>query len=411
MKGIRVNLPFPQRVLAFCLALFSCTSLCVAQERSNIFAQLGVEYLVIKNKFPVEVFVAVDGKWQGRVARNSTAYMPVEGFVTRDSGFDADGNLQIRHAFGGFEVRPQMELRFVGGPMEVKSSPNAESQKVWIDGRGTLDISYVKRNGMLGHIIGPPPFEISEYEYETMGKFIEGEPRGWEANAKTYGPATTLSPQEALLLGIGSSGSTTFVVYGNFKPQGKLEVTPQQFGQGFSVAIKGSVNTKATGKKAVLRVSGKRNREREIKLNPSSGESMTFITQMALAEEGEYKIDFLIDGNLVATETVTLIGPKQEPVLPPVAPRRPCGRIGVSCHCIICVPRYGDRSIPPVNTQPQQASTPQPSIGQTIADAIKQGLEDGLGVSQPVNSQPNPPPSVPAGVSPGGTEGGGAPQW
>jgi formylglycine-generating enzyme required for sulfatase activity len=102
----------------------------------------GPAYLNVYNKHGSDVFVWVNGKYQGYVPSGVMAYMPREGFATLDSGVQADGSVKADHAYGGWERRAQLDILvagFEGGDPEkpvlwraVAGSERADDFFLWV---------------------------------------------------------------------------------------------------------------------------------------------------------------------------------------------------------------------------------------------------------------------------------------
>jgi len=196
-----------------------CAGLCdTMAQAGNTFAQSGLGILAVTNQHSVAIYVGVDDVWQGVVPAKTTAYMPVEGFVTQDSGFDAEGNLNIKHAFGGFEVKPSMEFKFrsvSSYPMPVPGKPG-ESKATMIEGTDQFSPSIANSQGIAWCIVGPGPYDFNPVFLESMVKITEGRPRGdWSTTAAKLGEPYQVSGKEAAeLAGSGSSGGGQITVYG-----------------------------------------------------------------------------------------------------------------------------------------------------------------------------------------------------
>lgn len=188
------------------------------KEAINIFEQDGVAILAVTNKHPVAIYVGVDGVWQGTVSARSTAYMPVEGFATLDSGFDAEGNLNIKHAFGGFRVRPQMDFNYRSVTpyrVNVPDKPG-ETKETMIEGVDPLPAANANDQGILWITVGEPPYDRNPLQLERMVKMQEDRPAAdWTTQASKLGEPYLVSGSEAVkAAGAGSSAGGKVTVYG-----------------------------------------------------------------------------------------------------------------------------------------------------------------------------------------------------
>ncbi len=76
-------------------------------------AALADDVLFVKNNFKYRLYIRVNGEWQGYVDPGRVAYMPQEGFVTEDSGFQADGTLKVTHSYGGWPISNTFRIEAV----------------------------------------------------------------------------------------------------------------------------------------------------------------------------------------------------------------------------------------------------------------------------------------------------------
>lgn len=130
------------------------------------------DVVFFKNSGQYRMFVWINGAYQGWVNAGTTVYMPREGFVTQDSGFQPDGTLKTTHSHGGWEV---------GGLLEFKAfsaSFDMEGKRVAYYSTGT--VPYKKGDKRLGLASGKDATAVlpSDYEMETAGKMQAERPPG-----------------------------------------------------------------------------------------------------------------------------------------------------------------------------------------------------------------------------------------
>lgn len=195
----------PQVVLS--LLLFLSTGLLLRAD----------DVIFFKNSGMYRMYVWINGSYQGWVdGGGTTVYMPSEGFVTQDSGFQEDGTLRITRSHGGWEERDTLEFHACTAVFEKEGVRTAYYS-------GGI-IPYQRDDKRLGFTCGedaPPPTMPSDYEKETAGKMQGGkEPRdllGLLSSGKEE-------------VGGGFSGSVSGnavfpLYYAGYKKQEKIDLT------------------------------------------------------------------------------------------------------------------------------------------------------------------------------------------
>lgn len=98
---------------------------------------LADDVLFVKNQWSHRLHIWANGVYQGFVDPGQVAYMPQEGFVTEDSGIQADGSLKMNHAYGGWPVRGTFSIEGASAPFEQDGQQvSFYSQGSQNDGRG-----------------------------------------------------------------------------------------------------------------------------------------------------------------------------------------------------------------------------------------------------------------------------------
>lgn len=85
----------------YMIAAFAVTAILLVPAKSE-------DLLYVKNQWRFRIYINVNGSWQGYVNPGKTVYMPQEGFVTLDSGFQDNGELKMTHSYGGWPIRKDL---------------------------------------------------------------------------------------------------------------------------------------------------------------------------------------------------------------------------------------------------------------------------------------------------------------
>ena len=126
-----------------------------------------------KNSGQYRMFVWVNGSYQGFVDPGTTVYMPREGFVTQDSGFQPDGTLKTTHSHGGWDAKGLFEYQAFSASFEMDGSKVAYYT--------TATVPYKQGDKRLGLASGKEATNAvlpSDYDTETAGKMQGGRPPG-----------------------------------------------------------------------------------------------------------------------------------------------------------------------------------------------------------------------------------------
>jgi hypothetical protein len=128
------------------------------------------DVVFFKNSGQHRMFCWVNEAYQGWVDPGTTAYMPREGFVTQDSGFQPDGTLKTTHSHGGWEV---------GGLFTYKVfSSSFELDDVRVAYYTTGTVPYNNGDKRVGIAPGKGLTAVlpSDYDMETAKKIQGGHP-------------------------------------------------------------------------------------------------------------------------------------------------------------------------------------------------------------------------------------------
>lgn len=131
------------------------------------------DVIFFKNCGKYTMYVWVNGSYQGKVNGGATVYMPREGFVTQDSGFQPDGTLKTTHSHGGWEAGRLLEYQAFSSSFEMEGSRAAYYT--------TGTVPYQPGDKSIGLTCGenPPPAILpTDHEMETAGKMRGGKPPG-----------------------------------------------------------------------------------------------------------------------------------------------------------------------------------------------------------------------------------------
>ncbi len=79
---------------------------------------LAEDVLFVKNEWQHRLHVWANDTYQGYVDPGQVAYMPQEGFVTQDSGLQADGSMKMEHAYGGWRITDNFKIVGASVPFE-----------------------------------------------------------------------------------------------------------------------------------------------------------------------------------------------------------------------------------------------------------------------------------------------------
>ncbi|MCC5789607.1 MAG: hypothetical protein JJT75_08225 [Opitutales bacterium] len=131
------------------------------------FAQQGPALIYVKNNFPNHAYVWVNGDFQGLATAGRVSFMPVEGFVTRDSGIQPDGELVIKHAYGGWDPRGRdtIDVTVAAWSDEKDDEGNPVLVKRDIKDVGVVYNPGTSSRGAGVWIGGPPKLERVELEF------------------------------------------------------------------------------------------------------------------------------------------------------------------------------------------------------------------------------------------------------
>lgn len=369
------------RLLAV-LGIFALAPTATAQTAPiNVFEQQGVGILAVTNKHPVDIFVGVDGNWQGRVPAHTTAYIPVEGFVTRDSGFDAAGNLNIQHAFGGFVVQPRMILNYRSvAPLQIPDPANpGKTKPVWVDGADPMVAGSANAQGILWHIVGVPPYDLDPLLLESMVKMVEGRPGpDWEKLARKAGEPWQVKQQEATqILGGTGSGGGPLTLYGYRTITAQISPANGDNVIGNRVVIKGEISGIVLTDKLILRSSVFKS-PIEVKvssLNPDG--SFSFVLDPYNFPFGSATVELVANESVVTATSFTCIEPKLEtPSYVPTYTYEP-------------IPNHGAIDDAPVRNDPINDAVTK--INSQVNDFIDWNREQSIQTQEMINQNPIQP--------------------
>lgn len=80
------------------------------------------DVLFVRNNWKHRLYIKANGEWQGYVDPGKVAYMPQEGFVTEESGFQDDGSLKVEHSYGGWPVSGTFTIEGISAVFEEEGA-------------------------------------------------------------------------------------------------------------------------------------------------------------------------------------------------------------------------------------------------------------------------------------------------
>ncbi|MFT4175884.1 MAG: formylglycine-generating enzyme family protein [Luteolibacter sp.] len=171
------------------------------------------DVLFVKNSGTLRIHIWANGSYQGWVDPDTTAYMPREGFVTQDSGFQEDGTLKTTHSHGGWEVADMFEIVGISTAFEkdgkkiayraVGSQPYRDDDKHWGFSPGSED----------------DPSPPSDYARETARKMQGGRAPGDLLALQRLGSTEVKEEGQRPRVGVVGPGVSGPLLYAGLKKE------------------------------------------------------------------------------------------------------------------------------------------------------------------------------------------------